>query len=175
MTGTKSRGIACAVGAWLTLLIAAPSSAQYFGRNKVQFKKLNFQVLKTEHFDIYFYPEEREGIDVAARMAERWHTRLERLFEHTLRGRQPLLLYASHPDFEQTNAIQGELGEGTGGVTEPLRRRIVLPMGGPLADTDHVIGHELVHAFQFDITTNPNAAPGETGASRLPLWFIEGM
>ena len=157
------------------ILSTAPLSAQYFGQNKVQFKKLDFQVLKTEHFDIYFYPQEREGIDIAARMAERWHARLERLFEHTLRGRQPLVLYASHPDFEQTNAIQGELGEGTGGVTEPLRRRIVLPLGGPLADTDHVIGHELVHAFQFDITTPRNAPRGETGASRLPLWFIEGM
>jgi hypothetical protein len=59
--------------------------------------------------------------------------------------------------------IPGEMGEGTGGVTEPLRRRIVLPFGGPLADTDHVIGHELVHAFQFDVTTNPNAPPALAG------------
>jgi hypothetical protein len=159
----------------LVLATDVPSSAQYFGQNKVQYKKLDFQVLKTEHFDIYFYPEEREGIDVAARLAERWHTRLERLLEHRLRGRQPLVMYASHTDFEQTNAIQGELGEGTGGVTEPLRRRIVLPFGGPLADTDHVIGHELVHAFQFDITTRPGSPAGENGAERLPLWFIEGM
>src|SRR5690349_24782078 len=119
----------------LALAPAHVVNAQYFGRNKVQYKNLKFQILKTEHFDIYFYPEEREGIDIAARMAERWHARLERLFAHTLRGRQPLVLYASHPDFEQTNAIYGELGEATGGVTEPLRRRIVLPMGGPLGDT----------------------------------------
>src|SRR5213594_4687497 len=91
----------------LTLALVPAASAQYFGRNKVQYKKLDFQVLKTEHFDIYYYPQERDGIDIAARMAERWHARLERLFEHTLRGRQPLVLYASHPDFEQTNAIQG--------------------------------------------------------------------
>jgi len=56
-----------------------------------------------------------------------------------------------------------------------LRRRIVLPLGGPLGDTDHVIGHELVHAFQFDMTTGRQSAPGENGAERLPLWFIEGM
>jgi len=31
-----------------------PASAQYFGRNKVQYKTLDFQILKTEHFDIYF-------------------------------------------------------------------------------------------------------------------------
>lgn len=123
----------------MTCLSSAPASAQYFGRNKVQYHTLKFEVLKTEHFDIYFYPG-----------AERWNARLERLFEHKLRGRQPLILYGSHADFEQTNVIGGELTEGTGGITEPLRRRIVLPLGGPLADTDHVIGHELVHAFQFD-------------------------
>jgi WD40 repeat protein len=154
----------------------APLSAQdYFGRNKVLYKQFDFQVLKTEHFDIYFYPSEREGIDISARLAERWHARLQKLLSHQLSGRQPLVLYASHPDFEQTNTTQGELSEGTGGFTEPLKRRIVLPLGGPLGDTDHVIGHELVHAFQYDITTNPNSPPGRNGAERLPLWFIEGM
>jgi len=161
--------------ACLTLCLTVPASAQYFGRNKVQFKRLDFEVLKTEHFDIYYYPSAREGIDIAARMSERWRARLGRVLGHELKGRQPLVLYASHPDFEQTNVIQGELGEGTGGVTEGLRRRIVLPLGGPLADTDHVIGHELVHAYQFDMTTNPNSPPGRNGAQALPLWFIEGM
>src|SRR5262245_8397119 len=155
--------------------IATPASAQYFGRNKVQYRDFDFQVLKTEHFDIYFYPSERSGVEIAARMAERWRVRLERLLHHELRGRQPLILYGSHVDFEQTNVIGGEIGDGTGGVTEGLLRRIVLPLAGPLADTDHVIGHELVHAFQYDITKPPDSGPGENGAERLPLWFIEGM
>jgi len=154
---------------------AAPALAQYFGQNKVQYRQLDFKVLRTQHFDIYFYPQEQAGTEIAARMAERWYARLSKLFHHELRGRQPLILYASPTDFQQTNVIPGDLGEGTGGVTEPIRRRIVLPLAGPLADTDHVLGHELVHAFQFDVTTNPGAPAGENGAERLPLWFIEGM
>jgi len=174
-TSMAVRAKAVLLAGFLATLFAVPARAQYFGQNKVQYKKLDFRVLKTDHFDIYYYPAEQDGVDIAARLAERWHARLEKLFAHQLRGRQPLVLYASHADFEQTNAIQGELGEGTGGVTEPLRRRIVLPLGGPIADTDHVIGHELVHAFQFDITTISNQGPGQNGAERLPLWFIEGM
>lgn len=172
---SSSRSLAAVATAVLLLASATAARAQYFGQNKVQYKDLKFQVLKTEHFDIYFYPGGREGAVIASRMAERWYARLSRLLEHQLRGRQPLILYASHTDFEQTNAIAGDMGEGTGGVTEPLRRRIVLPMGGPLADTDHVIGHELVHAFQFDMTSGPNSMPGQNGAEQLPLWFIEGM
>jgi hypothetical protein len=155
--------------------LGATASAQYFGGNKVQYRTFDFQILKTEHFDIYFYPSEKAGVDIAARFAERWHARLQRLLQHELSGRQPLILYGSHVEFEQTNVIGGEIGEGTGGVTEGLRRRIVLPLAGPLADTDHVIGHELVHAYQYDMTKTPDSAPGENGAERLPLWFIEGM
>ena len=162
----------------LLISLAAPSAlvAQggYFGRNKVQYRDFDFKVLKTEHFDIYFYPEEEEASRMAARMAERWYTRISTLLNHELRGRQPLILYASGPHFRQTNAIQGELGEGTGGVTEAFKRRIVLPFAGPIEASDHVLGHELVHAFQYDIT-NTNVSSGNAGALALPLWFIEGM
>jgi Tol biopolymer transport system component len=162
----------------LALSLAVPSAAaaqgSYFGRNKVQYRDFDFKVLKTEHFDIYYYPEEEPAAQMASRMAERWYARLSKLLNHELRGRQPLILYASGSHFRQTNAISGELGEGTGGVTEAFKRRIVLPFAGPIEATDHVLGHELVHAFQYDITgTNVNA--GAAGALALPLWFIEGM
>ena len=156
---------------------AAPAAAQYFGQNKVQFENFKFSVLKTEHFDIYFYPSEEQAAQMAGRIAERSYARLARVFDHQLSGRQPLILYASQPDFQQTNAISGQLGEGTGGVTEALKRRIVLPIGGTLGELNHVIGHELVHAFQYDMTGlgRSGARNGLPGAAALPLWFIEGM
>jgi Tol biopolymer transport system component len=159
------------------LTAAPPVQAQYFGRNKVQYKDFHFQVLKTEHFDVYYYQGEQVAAADAARMAERWWTRLSAVFNHELSGRQPLILYASPAEFQQTNAIQGDLGEGTGGVTEALRRRIVLPIGGTLTDLNHVVGHELTHAFQYDITGSgrPGSLGGTPAATALPLWFIEGM
>ena len=110
-------------------------------------------------------------------MAERWNDRLSRFFGHELRGRQPLILYAVGAHFRQTNAIEGLIGEGTGGVTEALKRRVVLPMSGSLADTDHVLGHELVHAFQFDMTGDDprDDVVQAPGILAFPLWFVEGM
>ena len=162
----------------LSFIVAFPVASfgqwGYFGRNKVQYHEFDFQVLKTEHFDIYYYPEEAEAARTAGRMAERWYARLSKILEHDLRGRQPLILYASGPHFRQTNVVQGEIGEGTGGVTEAYKRRIVLPFAGPIEATDHVIGHELVHAFQYDIT-GTDVSANRVGALALPLWFIEGM
>lgn len=160
----------------LSLLWALPGYAQYFGQNKVQYENFDFKILKTEHFDIYYYPEEFEGVKIAARMAERWYARLSRLLNHELRGRQPLILYSSSPHFQQTTAISGTLGEGTGGVTEGFKRRIVLPFGASLAETDHVIGHELVHAFQFDIMSGGKGRDKtKSTAMLMPLWLIEGL
>ncbi len=84
-------------------------------------------------------------------MAERWYNRFARIFNHDLKGKQPLIMYASHPQFEQTTVLSELITEGTGGVTESFKRRIILPFGATLEDTDHVIGHELVHAFQYDM------------------------
>lgn len=153
------------------------AEAQYFGQNRVQYDNFKFEIFKTDHFDIYFYPEEREAAQQAARMAERWYARHRFILQHELNGRQPILLYASHPHFEQTNALGGgDIGEGTGGVTEALLRRIVVPFAGPIAETDHVIGHELVHAFQYDMTgVNTGGGLRAEAGLQLPLWFIEGM
>jgi len=151
--------------------------AQYFGRNKVQYESFDFKLIKTEHFDIYFYPELAQTAPIAARMAERWYSRLSRVFSYNLRDRQILILYASSPHFQQTSAISGILGEGIGGVTEMFKRRIILPLGASLGESDHVIGHELVHAFQVDMTSmgNPGFSSQPPNALRLPLWMIEGL
>src|SRR5262245_59317455 len=156
---------------------ASTAHAQYFGQNKVQYEQFKFKVKATEHFDIYYYPEEQQAVELAARMAERWYARLSRVLRHDLSSRQPIILYAAHPHFQQTNAIEGDIGEGTGGVTEMFKRRVVLPFAGGLAETDHVLGHELTHAFQYDIAAKEDAEgrPTGPGVLSLPLWFIEGM
>ncbi|MGQ9633446.1 MAG: hypothetical protein ACUVXB_04300 [Bryobacteraceae bacterium] len=54
-------------------------------------------------------------------MAERWNSRLEKLLDHKLSSRQPVVLYGSHADFRGTTLLPDYIGETTGGVTEALR------------------------------------------------------
>ncbi|PYQ08887.1 MAG: hypothetical protein DMF82_00580, partial [Acidobacteria bacterium] len=46
------------VAAVILAAASVPAEAQYFGRNKVRYRTFKFEVLKTAHFDIYYYPEE---------------------------------------------------------------------------------------------------------------------
>jgi hypothetical protein len=62
------------LGAGLLLAAPSPAAAQYFGRNSVQYETFHFKVLKTQHFDVYFYEKEADAAAQAARMAERWYT-----------------------------------------------------------------------------------------------------
>jgi Tol biopolymer transport system component len=169
--------IALSLAGFIVGVCAPGLNAQYYGRNKVQYQKFDFKIMKTRHFDIYFYLQDEQTVKMAGLMAERWYSRWSRMFNHELKGRQPLVLYGSSPEFQQTTVISELLGEGTGGVTESFKRRIVLPYGASLAETDHVIGHELVHAFQYDIMAQGHSdqARGNESALRIPLWFIEGM
>lgn len=163
----RAQASTAALAVALLAVATTPASAQYFGQNKVQYDTFDFRILQTDHFDIYYYPTEADAARNVARMAERWYVRLSEGMIHALSGRQVVVLYGSHPEFEQTNVIEGLISEGTGGVTEGGQRRVVLPLAASLRDTDHVLGHELVHAFQYDILGNNTEA--------VPLWFIEGM
>src|SRR5437870_11800024 len=104
------RRIAAAV-AVLVLAGTAPLVAQYFGQNKVQYRNFAFQIIQTEHFEVYYYPAERVAALDAARLAERWYGRLSRILHHEIQGRTPIILYASRSHFQQTNAISGAIGE----------------------------------------------------------------
>jgi hypothetical protein len=99
-------------------ILLNPVSEAYaqFGKNKVQYKDFDWQVLKTEHFDIYFYEKERPMVLEAARLSERAYLRYSKMLNFKPSRRIPLILYASQSDFSQTNVLPGEIGEGTAGV-----------------------------------------------------------
>lgn len=156
--------------AWLTPVASA--GAQYFGRNKVQYDRFDFRIVRTPHYDIHFYPAESLATADASRMAERWYARHVALL-HQEYSSNPLIFYSDPPDFQQTNVIEGFIGQGTGGVTEGARERVIMPFTGSYAETDHVLGHELVHVTQYRIALGTRG--GLSNLNRVPLWVIEGM
>ena len=175
LASTRSAGCRIALAA-LALIFALPeaSQAQYFGRNKVQYEQFDFKVLSTQNWEIHYYPQAEEAAVDMARMAERWYERFARAFQHEFDRKKPLIIYADHPDFQQTNTLSGSIGQGTGGVTESLKNRVIMPLTASYRETDRILGHELVHAFQYNIAQG-HMGGGIMSLARLPLWVVEGM
>jgi len=147
----------------------------YFGRNKVQYTDFDWHVLKTEHFDIYYYPEMKDITERGAAYAEESYTVLEDKFNINVTSRIPLIFYSSHLHFQQTNVTPGFIPEGVGGFFEFLKGRVVIPSDGSIPQFKHVIRHELVHVFmhtKIGRVLMDHRLPQD----RLPpLWFTEGL
>ena len=138
----------------LGLLWVSSAQAQYFGQNKVQYRDHHWQSIRSDHFEVYF----DAGADSLAMrtmdLAEKTQALFAERTGHTLSKRIPIVLYASHHEFAQTNITSDLIDGSTGGFTEALRDRVVVPFSGSYEDFRHVLVHELVHAFQFDIFYN---------------------
>jgi hypothetical protein len=160
-----------------SLALAGSVGAQgYFGQNQVQYNRLVWRVLETEHFRVHYYKEEKAAVEDAARMAERSYARLSRVLGHEFRERKPIVIFASRTDFAQNN-IFGDPGEGVGGVTDFARQRNVLPFTGDFRSFEHVLAHEMVHQFQYDVFSRGRAGANVQAIAAVspPLWLIEGM
>lgn len=149
------------------------AEAQDFGQNKPVYRVFNYKVYQTPHFEIYHYLKNDSVLNKLAQLSEQWHTLHESIFKQSLSD-NPIIFYSSHADFQQTTAISGSIDVGTGGVTEALKNRVVLPIAASYAQTNHVLGHELAHAFQYQLLLR-----GDSGSLNnlrlLPLWMVEGM
>ncbi len=166
----------------ILLNLNAPSrlSAQVlnprFGKNKVHYKAFRWGTRETPHFMLYFYEGEERLAENSLKMAERAYAYLSTTLHHDFNHKIPLIIYASSDDFQQTEVVAGLLDEGIGGVTESLKGRIVIPFLGSYRSFNHVLVHELTHAFQFDILSGGRSGFGAFSSGMyLPLWFIEGM
>ena len=152
-----------------------PAQGFYFGRNKIQYTNFRWQVLKTDHFNVYYYPEMEDMARKGAAMAEESFKLLQIKFNSFINRRIPLIFYSSHLHFEQTNVSPGFIPEGVGGFFEFLKGRVVIPNNGNLAQFKHVIRHELVHVFMHNKLYKVYTQHGIGHGAFPPLWFTEGL
>src|SRR5690242_5809119 len=142
-------GVACLVTASAPRRLTAQFTQ--FGQNKVQYRTLQWRIAKGPHVDLYFYPEEEALAPTVLRWAEESYDSLSQRFGWDISTRIPLIVYASHSDFEQTNVLPFVPPEGILGVTDFLKHRLTLPFRGNYAEFRATLRHEMVHEFQLSL------------------------
>jgi WD40-like Beta Propeller Repeat len=157
----------------LVVALAGVAQAQDFGKNKVRYDTFNWEVFSTPHFRISFYERERSSLGKIASFAESAYDDLARKLNFQISDPIPLIAYATHAEFEETNTIVEFIPEGVGAFALPARNRMVLPIDVPDAELQKLIRHELTHVFQYEILYQ-----GKLGKALIvqpPQWFMEGM
>jgi Tol biopolymer transport system component len=157
----------------MILLLSAPISAQMFGKNKVNYAKLNWRVYQAPHFDIYYYPEEEAFLDDMVGWSENAYHYLSTRLNYELTDRASLIFFKTHGEFEQQHVVPIFLPEGVGGFAEPMANRVVIPLDDPPEEMFKLVVHELTHIFQFDVFYQNNFM--NRMRANPPLWLLEGM
>ncbi len=166
--------ITCLLSFWMLMMMVTATNAQYFGRNKPHYRTFDFEVYKSPNFEIYHYLDEDSLLNDYAQECEHWYEMHQEVFHDTFTRKNPMIFYNNHADFQQTKAISGSIGVGTGGVTEGLKNRVVMPFMESREQTSHVLGHELVHAFQYHLLIEGDST-SINNMRNLPLWMVEGL
>lgn len=154
-----------------TLLLPLSASAQYFGKNRIQYEEIDWKIYHAPHFDVYHYTEDEAQLKRLVSFAESAYDELSRELDHQLKDPVPLILYATHSAFQRTNILHTEVPEGVQAFAEPRKFRMVLPYDMSDPELLSLIRHELTHIFQYHILSR-----GRVGLSgQPPQWFMEGM
>src|ERR687897_2451288 len=98
MSGVSRWPLVAAVVVALGAAAPAELSAQFFsfGQNKIQYRKLDWRILRGPHVDLYYYPAEAELAPAALAYAEASYETPAVQFGHEVAERVPLVVYASN-------------------------------------------------------------------------------
>ena len=142
---------------------------QFYGKNKVKWDKHKWQVYRSPHYEIYYYPEFEQELGRLVSYAESAYEKVSNDLKHEISFPIPLILYKTFSEFAQTNLFPIEIPEGVGAFAEPARDRMVIPIDNPPDELQELFVHELTHIFQFDII------PRGLIRRSVPVWIDEGM
>jgi len=157
----------------LMTALAIPPAAAGFGKNKVQYRYMDWQYLRAPHFTLYYHQDQGTLPDASFLWLNDIYRDLALRFDFTHRQGVPIILYESPALFEQTNIITEVLPEEVGGFTELFKNRVAIPFNGSPSDLRHVLHHEMAHAFVFGVLYDGNIF--RAMSSQTPLWFNEGL
>jgi hypothetical protein len=157
----------------LLVIVLAAVPAFPFGQNKIVYDRFNWSIYHSTHFDVYFYDEEKPSLQHVVDAAESAYDDLSRKFNYQISKKIPLIFYATHSAFEQTNVDLNFIPEGVGAFAEPARNRMVVPIDNTDEKNAQVIQHELTHIFEYEILFQGKL--GKTVTANPPTWMMEGL
>src|SRR5215210_6261640 len=157
------------VGGAVQQAFAQTPYVPYYGKNRIRYNDFRWKIYKTDHFEIFYYPEIEAQLERVTSYAESAYQKVSSDLKHDLAFKVPLVLYKTQSEFQQQNIEPGELPEGVLAFAEPYRDRMVLPIDEPSDALYRLITHELTHIFEFDII------PRSLLHRSLPLWVDEGL
>ncbi|MEI9917237.1 MAG: hypothetical protein WDO14_00375 [Bacteroidota bacterium] len=160
----------------LSLSSHAQQAREVFGRNRIQYKKFDWQYISSENFDVYYYDNRRKVAQEAIQYLESEFDRITDLIGYPPYLKTKVFLYNSITEKQQSNVGLSEAAFHVGGETEFIQPYVEIAHPGNIDEfkeellykmsdlmvNEMMFGGSLKDMFQNAVLLN------------LPEWFIDG-
>ena len=164
----------------LSLTIVSISIAQVsgveFGKNRLQFKKFNWQYYQTQNFNTYFNQNGEELAKYVAQVAEKELPGIESFTEYSLQRRANIVIYNSFDDMKQSNIGIGIDWQNTGGVTRLVNNKMLVYFNGDHNDLRKQVREGLARILTENVLFGDDLGEfaGNQALLDLPVWLTDG-
>ena len=148
-----------------------------FGKNRIQYKPIEWSFYRHERFDVFFYAGGKELSERTANTVKECLPRYEELFDYTLENRLQLIVFDRLSDLRQTNLGLGSKGVALGGTTNLVDNKILLYYEDRTSNFANQVRAGVAEALvnEFLYGSNFRERLRSSTLMTVPDWFRKGL
>ncbi len=147
-----------------------------FGKNRVQYKKINWKYYQTRNFNTFYHDGGLALGKFVAQVAEEEVEAVEEFVEYGLQRRANIVVYNTFSELRQSNIGLGIDWQNTGGVTKLVNNKMVVYYNGNLNDLKIKIRQGIAQILLQNMLFGDDL--GEFASNQalldLPKWLTDG-
>ena len=174
------------VAVWLFLcLLLSSVHAQFyngsqltFGKNRVQHQNFNWQYLRAEQYDVYYYPTGRALAQYVFYRTPEIVSEIEQMLNYTSKKKLQIIVYNTQADFRESNfAYDYEDFYNQGGVTNIYGTKIYIYFDGNRAHLDRMIRGGIMNVYAHWMVQGATVGSNISAdyLMNVPSWFYSGL
>lgn len=149
-----------------------------FGKNRVQYKEINWTYFNYDRYEVYFYEGGKEVASYVSRSVQKNLNEIEKYVDYQLEDKLQFIVYNKQSDFQQSNlGLITDEQYNVGGVTRIVGSKIVLYFEG-----DHKKLEEQIRSGIAEVVINQMLYGGNvkdmlknSTLLALPDWYLSGL
>ena len=170
-----------------TLMLCAPtkSEAQFyngsqisFGKNRVQHQNFNWQFMRAEQYDVYFYPTGKALAQYVYFKTPQIIAEIEEKLNYKSKKKLQFIVYNTQEDFRESNfAYDDDDFYNQGGVTNVYGTKIYVYFDGNRAHLDRMIRSGIMNVYAHWLVQGATVGSNMTYDYLMDVsnWYFSGL
>jgi hypothetical protein len=150
---------------------------EVFGKNRIQYKPFDWQVITTQNFEVYFYDGGQQMATLAAQFAESDFDRVTEILGYSPFSRTKIFVYNSSQDIYQSNVGVNFSSEKEIKNENLSKSRIEIAYQGDYTTFKKEIIRDISEVFVYDMLYGGSLKDALQNSLLLtvPEWYISGI